>query len=377
VNLDPTNPANQSAKGLWVLEPAGRRSVTHPAAWDGTVRVRHVGSGMYLAVDHESGPEAPDEGAVNEVWYKCRLVDDAATAEDEEEDAEIAEEEANEDDEALDASGSGGEDSAESFVRSTFARGNLPLNDSPSFKRSESRTSFTEQPGPGGPMSTAGRGFGGSDIWASRPGTAPARKSGDQGGGGGEGGGSGSGSGGVTFVAGDVWSNDGEDGGDEGGEREDAEARALARKARKARGVRVPRSALLFRVHSADKTSATLLPFADLSVRLEHSFEAPGFDGGRTETLYLHNTEGRKQPAQRKAGGGEESVLASSFRLVFSTVASAQDVFKLMPALPAEAKLVRRMQGLAKACDLYSSRLSRPAHAPPDDDAVKRFFEQV
>ena len=46
---DPTNPANQSVKGLWSLE-LPRRDVSEPINWDTPVRLRHVGSGKYLAV---------------------------------------------------------------------------------------------------------------------------------------------------------------------------------------------------------------------------------------------------------------------------------------------------------------------------------------
>ena len=37
VHLDPTNPSLQTAKGLWALEHATKRSTHGPVAWDGQV----------------------------------------------------------------------------------------------------------------------------------------------------------------------------------------------------------------------------------------------------------------------------------------------------------------------------------------------------
>jgi len=50
VDLDPTDPTNHSVKGLWVFE-ALARSRAHVVEWGTPVRIRHVASGRYLAVD--------------------------------------------------------------------------------------------------------------------------------------------------------------------------------------------------------------------------------------------------------------------------------------------------------------------------------------
>jgi len=45
-----------------------------------------------------------------------------------------------------------------------------------------------------------------------------------------------------------------------------AQQRRLDRAARAAKGIRVKAEHMLFKVHSADKTDASLVPFGDLSV---------------------------------------------------------------------------------------------------------------
>lgn len=75
---DPTDPRNHVAKGLWAFERY-RRSSASAVTWGEAVRIRHLPSGRYLAVD-TSSPfyTAPVSGA--EVgWYRCYLVEDATT----------------------------------------------------------------------------------------------------------------------------------------------------------------------------------------------------------------------------------------------------------------------------------------------------------
>ena len=101
-----------------------------------------------------------------------------------------------------------------------------------------------------------------------------------------------------------------------------------------------------------------------MSLRLEHSIRGGG-------TLYLHNTEKRKPPttvAVAAAGGGENSggsehgsVIANSFALVFSSLRSAQDIFKLMRVAPREEALLRQVQSLAPPIALYSTWVADPS----------------
>lgn len=78
---DPSNPSNHNAKGVWCFEPL-HRSLQTVIPWNSPVRVRHMPSGLYLAVDnnktldinrHDSG----SGGGGNEVWYSTYLVEDA------------------------------------------------------------------------------------------------------------------------------------------------------------------------------------------------------------------------------------------------------------------------------------------------------------
>ena len=79
---DPADPAHLFPKQVWCLEPVHRR-VEGTVAWGHPVRVRHVPSGRYLAVDTASGPLPRSAtatavgGDVREVWFGCLLVDDA------------------------------------------------------------------------------------------------------------------------------------------------------------------------------------------------------------------------------------------------------------------------------------------------------------
>jgi hypothetical protein len=84
---------------------------------------------------------------------------------------------------------------------------------------------------------------------------------------------------------------------------------------------------LLFTVTSADATTSPLVPDADVNLRLEHTFT--NREGGKT-TIFFHNSEERKPSLSgRAASSHHQSVLASSFMVVFSNVRSAQDIFKV------------------------------------------------
>ena len=54
---EPADPANQNGKQLWCVEPLSR-SVATVAGWAMDVRLRHVGSGKYLAVNTDAPPVA-------------------------------------------------------------------------------------------------------------------------------------------------------------------------------------------------------------------------------------------------------------------------------------------------------------------------------
>jgi hypothetical protein len=73
---DPADPKQQNAKGVWSVENVSR-ATDGRVGWNAPVRVRHVGSGKYLAVDASKPPLAVKkaEGA-EEAWYSVRLVDD-------------------------------------------------------------------------------------------------------------------------------------------------------------------------------------------------------------------------------------------------------------------------------------------------------------
>lgn len=75
--IDPTDPRNFSAKAVWVFENVSRLTSTVVTA-DDPVRIRHVPSGRYLAVDTESEPM--HEPSASEAWYPAYLVDDACSA---------------------------------------------------------------------------------------------------------------------------------------------------------------------------------------------------------------------------------------------------------------------------------------------------------
>jgi hypothetical protein len=71
--LDPTDPRNISSKSVWVFESLTRLS-SSVVRRDTAVRIRHVPSGRYLAVDTSSEHYQKSE---SESWYRTFLVDDA------------------------------------------------------------------------------------------------------------------------------------------------------------------------------------------------------------------------------------------------------------------------------------------------------------
>lgn len=103
---------------------------------------------------------------------------------------------------------------------------------------------------------------------------------------------------------------------------------------------------LEFHVTCADVTDGEYIPNGDVNVRLEHHFHSP--EDGSKQVIYLHNSEMRKAPilinldsstlsdGEKKVGSSEGSeivrgdIIARSFSVVFSSVRSAQDIFKLM-----------------------------------------------
>jgi len=78
---DPSNPLNQSSKGVWCFENL-KRSQGSVVKWGSPVRIRHMPSGKYLAVNTED----PAYEQVNEdgaSWFAAFMVDDAADIEEE------------------------------------------------------------------------------------------------------------------------------------------------------------------------------------------------------------------------------------------------------------------------------------------------------
>jgi hypothetical protein len=113
---------------------------------------------------------------------------------------------------------------------------------------------------------------------------------------------------------------------------------------------------MIFTVSAADVTSSNYVPDSNVSLRLEH---ACTFSDGTAGTLYLHNSEDRKPQLLNKVGAG--AVIARSFRLVFSTVRSAQDIFKLMSLAPQECYFINLAAALRRPCDLYAFSVKDPS----------------
>jgi hypothetical protein len=117
----------------------------------------------------------------------------------------------------------------------------------------------------------------------------------------------------------------------------------------------VAASQMVFSVAPADVTNSNMVPNSNVSFRIEHSCIFPD---GSSGVLYLHNTEERKQRRKDKEGTGV--IIARSFRLVFSSVRSAQDIFKLMRLAHSEVYAINLAAALRRPCDLYSCSVRDP-----------------
>jgi hypothetical protein len=71
---DPTDPAHRVAKAVWCFEPLDRLHAD-TVGWEQSVRIRHLASGRYLAVN-TSFPVCEFQDGLNEAWYSTFLVDD-------------------------------------------------------------------------------------------------------------------------------------------------------------------------------------------------------------------------------------------------------------------------------------------------------------
>ena len=159
---------------------------------------------------------------------------------------------------------------------------------------------------------------------------------------------------------------------------------------------RAPAEAMLFRVHSADRTQGSRLPWSEASLRIEQELVHPRT--GERQSLFLHNSGQRKARIADEivlpldaaangaaAGGGGEGrgvdttarsqvgpgkrreVLARSSRLVFSTVKSTQDTLKMMPGSASESRIVTHVKSMLVAADFYTANVSDSSRSIPED----------
>jgi hypothetical protein len=117
-------------------------------------------------------------------------------------------------------------------------------------------------------------------------------------------------------------------------------------------------SKLLFTVTSADATTSSVVPDADVSLRLEHSFINP--TTGAKTTVYFHNSELRK-PQIKREESKQGAVIARSFMTVFSSVRSAQDIFKMMRLSEEEERAIVDSMSFVTPCRLYATSVSDPS----------------
>ena len=95
-------------------------------------------------------------------------------------------------------------------------------------------------------------------------------------------------------------------------------------------------------------------------------------DGSRVQ-VYLHNSEERRS----KAVGNHDdaaNVIIMSYRLVFSSVRSAQDIFKLMLVPEVEAEDFALVQVFLKPARLYSAEVgdkTKPLAMEQFEDATR------
>jgi hypothetical protein len=228
-NPDPTDPTHQIVKSVWCFETM-KRSNSDVVSWDKQVRVRHVPSGRYLAVD-TSEPIKVEDGGQHECWYRTFLVDDSSREED-----EINEE--------------------------------------------KLMNIFDDQ----------GRNLGFKTI---------------------------------------------------------------------------EYKSMIFTVTAADVTNSNFVPDSNVSLRLEHPYKDP--KTGLNSLLYLHNSEERKSMKLNKLNNYDDdddnnensskkkkgTIIVKSYKLVFSTVRSAQDIFKLMALSKNETYSINYIKSLKIFCDLY------------------------
>jgi hypothetical protein len=139
----------------------------------------------------------------------------------------------------------------------------------------------------------------------------------------------------------------------------------------------VPSSWMTFTVSSADVKTSDSVPDADVSLRLEHSSSG--------QRLYLHNTESRKPQSVDKADVSASSdcllpnlqlntifaapsQVASNFSttsgLVFSTVRSSQDIFKLFRVNKLGGKLIQMSKLFLVPAATYTVGASKPDFDP-------------
>jgi len=78
---------------------------------------------------------------------------------------------------------------------------------------------------------------------------------------------------------------------------------------------------------------------------------------GSSSQIYLHNTEERRSKSSDKIQD-EANVIPKSFRLLFSSVRSAQDIFKLILVPEVEVEGFASVQALLKPACLYAAEVA-------------------
>jgi len=147
---------------------------------------------------------------------------------------------------------------------------------------------------------------------------------------------------------------------------------------------------MIFRIQSDGGTEGGPMSHAELNVRIGHTRKIPILDGNGQPatqylTLWLHNTDEPKPKLYRvNSSGASESdesergsahqpspdITARSLLVVFSTVRSAQDALRLMPARSDEARAVARIKAFVPKLLDYSIRLSQPDSPEPSATAL-------
>jgi hypothetical protein len=89
--------------------------------------------------------------------------------------------------------------------------------------------------------------------------------------------------------------------------------------------------------------------------------------------VFLHNTEERRPKRKGKADAGAHVIIVA-FRLVFSSVRSAQDIFKLMRVPPGEAEGIAAVQAFLVPARLYAASVANratPLTVDQPEDAIR------